>query len=103
MPSAQTAKEDLGWLVEAIGENTCSTNAGMPELSRPDKAISPRRAMFASWEWVKTEECEGRVAAAPTVGCPPAVPIVVSGERIDKKTAELLTYYGFHRVAVVAE
>lgn len=101
MPSAQTAKEDLSRLLEAIGENTCSPNAGMPELSRPDKAISPRRAMFASWKWVNTEESEGRIAAAPTVGCPPAVPIVVSGERIDKKTAELLTYYGFHRVAVV--
>ena len=103
MPSAQTAKEDLGRLVEAIGENTCSPNAGMPELSRPQKELPPRQAIFAPWEWVKTEESEGRIAAAPTVGCPPAVPIVVSGERIDKKTAELLAYYGYHRVAVVAE
>jgi arginine/lysine/ornithine decarboxylase len=103
MPSAQTAKEDLGWLVEAIGENTCSTNAGMPELSRPDKAISPRQAIFAPWEYVSIKDAEGHIAAAPTVGCPPAVPIVVSGERIDKKAAELLAYYGFHRVAVVAE
>ena len=103
MPSAQTAKEDLSRLVEAIGENTCSPNAGMPELSRPQKELPHRQAIFAPWEWVKTEESEGRIAAAPTVGCPPAVPIVVSGERIDKKTAELLAYYGYYRVAVVAE
>ena len=103
MPSAQTAKEDLGWLVEAIGENTCSPNAGMPELSRPDKALSPRQAIFAPWEYVSIKDAEGHIAAAPTVGCPPAVPIVVSGERIDKKTAELLAYYGFDRVAVVTK
>ena len=103
MPSVQTTEKELSRLVDAIGENTCSPNAGMPELSRPDKALSPRQAMFAPWELVNTEESEGHIAAAPTVGCPPAVPIVVSGERIDKKTAELLTYYGFDRVAVVAE
>ena len=78
-------------------------NTGMPALSQPEKVLSPRQAMFAPWEWVAVEESAGRIAAAPTVGCPPAVPIVVSGERIDKKTAAMLAYYGFDRVAAVAE
>ncbi len=103
MPSAQTTEEDLTRLVEAIGENTFPKTEGMPVFCVPEKVLSPRQAIFAPWEWVKTEESEGRIAAAPTVGCPPAVPIVVSGERIDKKAVHLLAYYGFNLVAVVAE
>ena len=103
MPSAKTAEEDLSGLIEAIGEGNDVKNTGMPAFPQPGKVLSPRQAMFASWEWVKTESCEGRIAAAPTVGCPPAVPIVVSGERIDKNAAAMLAYYGFDRVAVVAE
>ena len=103
MPSAQTTEDDLFRLIEAMGKGDCVKNTGMPAISQPEKVLSPRQAMFASWEWVKTESCEGRIAAAPTVGCPPAVPIVVSGERIDKNTAAMLAYYGFDRVAVVTE
>lgn len=103
MPSAQTTEDDLFRLIEAMGEGNHVKNTGMPALSQPEKVLSPRQAMFAPWEWVETENCEGRIAAAPTVGCPPAVPIVVSGERIDKNAAAMLAYYGFDRVAVVAE
>ena len=103
MPSAQTTEDDLFRLIEAMGEGNDVKNTGMPALSQPEKVLSPRQAMFAPWEWVETESCEGRIAAAPTVGCPPAVPIVVSGERIDKNAAAMLAYYGFDRVAVVAE
>lgn len=103
MPSAQTTEEDLSRLIEAMGEGNDVKNTGMPAFSQPEKVLSPRQAMFAPWEWVETESCEGRIAAAPTVGCPPAVPIVVSGERIDKNTVAMLTYYGFSQVAVVTE
>ena len=103
MPSAQTAEEDLSRLVATIGENTFPKIAEMPGFSQPEKVLSPRQAMFAPWEWVETKDCEGRIAAAPTVGCPPAVPIVVSGERISSQAATLLKYYGFSKIAVVAE
>lgn len=103
LPSAQTTEDDLFRLIEAMGEGNDVKNTGMPALSQPEKALSPRQAMFAPWEWVATESCESRIAAAPTVGCPPAVPIVVSGERIDKNTVAMLTYYGFSQVAVLAE
>ena len=103
MPSAQTAEKELAYLVEAMGENTYPGTEGMPAFSAPEKHLSPRQAIFASWEWVKVEDSAGRIAAAPTVGCPPAVPIVVSGEQIGKQTASLLAYYGFDRVAVVTK
>lgn len=103
MPSVQTTEEDFARLVAAIGENTYSKTEGMPPLFASDKVLSPRQALFAPWEYVTVENCEGRIAAAPTVGCPPAVPIVVSGERINAQIVSVLSYYGFDRVAVVAE
>jgi arginine/lysine/ornithine decarboxylase len=35
------------------------------------------------------------------VGCPPAVPIVVSGERIDESAEECFAYYGITHCAVI--
>jgi len=41
--------------------------------------------------------------AAATVGCPPAVPIVVCGERIDDAAVECFRYYGIECCLVVRE
>ena len=103
MPSAQTTAEDLMQLTEAMGENPYQELSAMPAVSRPEKVLTPRQAIFAPWEWVETEKAVGRIAAVPTVGCPPAVPIAVSGERLNEKTVRLLRYYGFSRLAVVTE
>ncbi len=103
MPSVQTTKEDLSRLIEAMGEPTFPKTEGMPPFSIPQKILSPRRGIFASWKMMAAEESEGRIAAAPTVGCPPAVPIVVSGERINAQTVAILAHYGFDAVAVVEE
>ena len=43
------------------------------------------------------------ILAAATVGCPPAVPIVVSGERIDADAAAQFAYYGIESCVVVKE
>ncbi len=103
MPSAQTTAEDLMQLTEAMGENPYQELSAMPAVSRPEKVLTPRQAIFAPWEWVETEKAVGRIAAVPTVGCPPAVPIAVSGERLNEETVRLLRYYGFSRLAVVTE
>ena len=42
-----------------------------------------------------------RVCALPTVSCPPAIPIVVSGEVIGPAVLELFTAYGVETVSVV--
>ena len=43
----------------------------------------------------------GRVCALPTVSCPPAIPIVVSGEVIGPAALELFAAYGVETVSVV--
>lgn len=47
------------------------------------------------------DECEGKIAAAPTVNCPPAVPIVICGELIDKSAVESFKYYGINKCLVI--
>ena len=45
----------------------------------------------------------GLILAAATVGCPPAVPIVVCGERISEDALTCFAYYGIETCCVVAE
>lgn len=72
-----------------------------PKMSAPRVAMSPREAVFSPSESVTTSEAEGRILSAVTVGCPPAVPIVVSGEIISRDAIEVMNYYGINRVNVV--
>ena len=65
--------------------------------------MSVREAMLSPSETVTVEESVGRVLAAASVGCPPAVPIVVCGERIDSEAVACFDYYGIKTCAVVAQ
>ena len=72
-------------------------------LPPPRRVLSPHRAVLAPSETVPTAQAVGRIAAAPTVSCPPAVPVAVSGEEISSRAVAVLAYYGVETVAVVAE
>lgn len=79
-----------------------------PPLERPalpvvrgERAMSIRQAMFSPAETVPVENALGRVCASPTVSCPPAVPVAVSGEVIGPEAVEVFRYYGIETVSVV--
>ena len=72
-----------------------------PAIPSLPLALSIRRALLSPAETVSLEDAEGRIAASPTVSCPPAIPIVISGEVITKKAVAALRYYGFDRVSVI--
>ena len=75
---------------------------GQPPRFQPGQRVcSPREAMLSPMEEVPVEKSEGRVLAAATVGCPPAVPIVVSGERIDTHAIDCFRYYGITHCSVM--
>ena len=71
-----------------------------PALPRPERAMSPRRAMLSPSERVSVSRAIGRVCAAPTVSCPPAVPVAVSGEIVTPEVAAALKYYGIDEIRV---
>lgn len=69
-------------------------------LSRPDALLSIRQAVFGRRRRVPVTEALGMICAAPCVSCPPAIPILVSGEPITKEAIQLFQYYGVETVEV---
>lgn len=67
----------------------------------PEKAMSIRESAFSPWEEIPVEEAEGRICASVKVPCPPAVPIVASGEIIDKNSIKIFKSYSISSVIVV--
>jgi arginine/lysine/ornithine decarboxylase len=72
-----------------------------PAMGRPERVMSVREAAFSPCETVPAAKSVGRILAVATVGCPPAVPIVVSGDRIEADAAAQFAYYGIERCVVV--
>ena len=70
-------------------------------LSLPVQRMTPHDAIFSVQETLPVERAVGRVLAAPSVTCPPAVPIVVCGEEIDQTAAACFRYYGIESCTVV--
>lgn len=78
----------------------CESGPRVPRLAR---VLSLREASFLPRERIPAAESEGRILAAATVGCPPAVPIVVCGERISREAVEAFAYYGIEECVVILE
>ncbi len=74
-----------------------------PAFPRPVRAMSIRDASLAMSEAVSVKDAVGRICAAVHVPCPPAVPIVISGEVIDSAVVAVMEYYGISDVLVVKE
>ena len=72
-----------------------------PKLTLPRQRLTPREAILSDAEVIGAEDSLGRVLADITVGCPPAVPIVVSGEEIDGDAIKAFKYYGIEKIKVV--
>jgi arginine/lysine/ornithine decarboxylase len=73
------------------------------DLTTGERVMSPRDAYLCESETLNAKDSVGRVCACPTVSCPPAIPIVISGERIKESHVALFESYGIEKVAVVKE
>ncbi|MBQ3404703.1 MAG: aminotransferase class I/II-fold pyridoxal phosphate-dependent enzyme [Oscillospiraceae bacterium] len=104
MPSVLTEQRELQLLDSLMEKN----NLSKKEVSAPaplacKRLMTVRQALFSPQEYLPVSLASGRICAAPTAGCPPAVPIVVSGELIDENASALLEKYGIERIAVVTQ
>ena len=88
--------------LDALPKRT-AIDAAPPAFHPAARALSIRDAALSPCETLPVERCLGRILAAATVGCPPAVPILVCGERIDAHTLACLRYYGIESCTVVRE
>ena len=105
MLSPELREKDLERLLSALSSlqkrNTPTNAPQAPSIHRPVTLLSIRQAMLLPSETVLLKDAIGRVCAAPTVSCPPAIPVIISGELIDEHCAELLEYYGIEKIDVV--
>ena len=102
MTTPENTPEDLARVPAALGANRAPAAPAVSlPLAKGERVLSIREALFAPQESVPAEESLGRVCGAPTVSCPPAVPIAVSGERIGPEALALFRYYGVKRVDVL--
>ena len=72
-------------------------------VNRGKRVVSIRKAMLSPSEIISVEDSVGRICASPTVSCPPAVPIVVSGELITENDVPVFRHYGIDKVSVIIE
>ena len=102
MLTPENSAADIERLLHAFGTND-AVYAPQPSLplARGERVCSAREALFAPRETIPAAQSLGRVCGAPTVGCPPAIPIAVSGERIGPEALELFRRYGVERVEVL--
>ncbi|MBR5797413.1 MAG: amino acid decarboxylase [Clostridia bacterium] len=70
-------------------------------IGEPHTVLSLRQAVLSPSETIPLDDAVGRICAAPTVACPPAVPIVISGERITETHVRAMKYYGHEQIEVI--
>ena len=103
MPSAETPEASWQRLLAALREIRPKEplNEKAPALSVPERVLSIREAMLSPRETLPLEQAAGRVLADACVSCPPAVPVIIAGERITEEAAACMKYYGVNACEVV--
>jgi arginine/lysine/ornithine decarboxylase len=110
--SPENPPEDLERLEQALNAFPRAASlhgrTGTEELPQPaaatalpERVCSIREAMLAPAVTVPAGESLGRVLARPGVSCPPAVPILMPGERIDAAALAAFARYGVETVRVL--
>lgn len=103
MLSAEMTEHELNRLKQALFTISPKTpiEEKAPRFIPCPKTLEIREAMLSDSETLPVEQCLGRILAVPTVGCPPAVPILVCGEQIDEHAIKCFKYYGIDDCCVV--
>ena len=103
MFTPQNSQEDFDKLKKAfenMGEISKNDFDGI-ELPKAEQVMTIRQAVFSENEEIYTDDALNRVCASPTVSCPPAIPIAVSGEKITQKHIDLFKKYNIDKILVV--
>lgn len=103
MLTPELGKEGLDILYEALVSipEKAPILVFPPKPDRSERKMSVREAVFSPKVQISVKETLGRVLSEPSVGCPPAVPIVVSGEVVTESAIKCFEYYGIDKIKVV--
>lgn len=104
MLSPQNKPEDFAAIRDALTAlpKLAPIRTSPPPFPMPGRVMTPRQAIFyCDTETLPVEQCIGRICAEFAVSCPPAVPIVICGERITEEAAACMKYYGIRQCTVI--
>jgi len=101
MFSPENTDEDFARLDRALEMPLPLPKKSPPRILPLPRAMSVRQAVFAPSECIAAQEAAGRVCAVSCVSCPPAIPVVISGEVISPEAVEALKYWGMDEICVV--
>lgn len=102
MASPFNTPTDWDRLYSAITQlNVQPTSPAPFAYTPPEVILSPRDAAFSASESVPVRSAAGRIAAQTAISCPPGVPIVIPGEKINAQVENILKNSGFFMVKVV--
>ena len=103
MISPQNSQEDFEKLKDAFRNLNVEKTKNIEniEFEFAEKILTIRQAIFSESEEINVENALNRICASPTVSCPPAIPIAVSGERISEKHIELFKKYNINKINVI--
>lgn len=74
-----------------------------PVLKKCEKVLSLKEALFHESEEIDVKDSLGRVLSTVSLSCPPAVPIIMCGEKINENTIQCFEYYKITKCKVVKE
>ena len=101
MLTPENDDSDFESLISAFEQTKPEKSSALAIALKPHKQVmTVRRAIFSPSETICAKDAVDRICAAPTVSCPPAVPIVISGEKITADDVKLFEYYGIETLSV---
>lgn len=106
MATAQNRAKDFSRLKKAIEylPDFCEAKDNNDfSFVKGQQKMTIRNAIYSKCIEIPIEKANGKICGTPTVSCPPAIPIVVSGEEITDEHIKLLKYYGKTHISVVNE
>ena len=102
--SAQNRSVDfqrLHHFIQYCAQHAASPRSVCAALPQAQALLSPRQSMFAPAELVPLEHCLNKISAQTVSKCPPGIPLVFPGEKIDANLLEELKNYGISALTVV--
>lgn len=105
MVTPENHSRDLERVIQALGKAPDGPALPAPPVlpgASCIQAMTPREALFSPQETIPTFQALGRICGAPTVACPPSIPVVISGERFGPEALAVLAHYDVEAVDVVA-
>lgn len=104
MATPENKIADFDRLLSALGKNTSAyEEVKIPVAYGVQKVCPIREAYFSEGETLPVEQALGRICRMPTATCPPAIPVVVPGEKITGEAIKCFLHYGIDFVEVVKQ